>query len=62
MANKVGFKSLNQIYSSTDVMYTDRRKFYLTETFLSNLWEDVTPFLTWTSQLNTRMDANDVEY
>ena len=62
MANKIGFKSLNQVTGSTDVMYADRRQFYLGETFLSTLWETVSPFTNFSAQMNTITDVRDVDY
>lgn len=62
MANVVGSKSLNQIYSSTDIMYTDRRKFYLKEQYLANLWENATPFLNFSAQIQTINNSPDPDY
>ncbi len=62
MADKIGAKTLSQIQGSTDIMYTDRRRFYLRESMLSSLWESVTPFTNFSARLNTITGANDVNY
>lgn len=62
MADIVGFKALDQIHGSTDIMYTDRRVFYLRNNYLANMWETVTPFLNFAAQVQTFNDSPDPDY
>jgi len=62
MANVVGSKALSQISGSTDIMFTDRRRFYLKEKMFSNLWENATPFLNFSSQIQTISNSPDPDY
>lgn len=62
MADVIGFKALNQVSGSTDIMFTDRRVFYLRNNYLANMWETVTPFLNFSSQVQTFNDAPDPDF
>jgi hypothetical protein len=62
MADIVGSKALTQVSGSTDIMYTDRRRFYLKENYLANLWENATPFLNFSSQIQTISNSPDPDY
>ena len=60
MADTVGTRLLSQ--GATDVMYTDRRNFYLRPGYLAELWPDAAPFTTFLSQLMTIENAPDPDY
>jgi len=47
--------------TSSSVLYTDRRQFYLDEKVVKELWADVTPFISFLGQLKTRK-SNDPDW
>jgi len=62
MADLASVKTLNQLYDSTDIMYTDRRIFYLKENYLAELWANASVFTNFSAQCKTINDSPDVDY